>query len=90
MDPVNTPMPSSSHTKDFIFAIIIIVLAIGAGYFIYNKSSEVGIAPAPQGENIEMKSSDTVAAALQTQSSSDELDAIDADLQATDFSNIEK
>ncbi len=91
MDPVNTPMPKPSHAKDIIFAIIIIVIAIGAGYFIYNKASEeVDMTSTEQMEETTPKSSDSVTATLQTQSSSDDIDSIDADLKATDFSDIEK
>jgi CHASE3 domain sensor protein len=83
---VNAPMQKVGMGKEFIFAIIIIVVALGAGYMIYKKSNEA----MQNTQTTNTASSDAVVKQIQTQSSSDDVNSINADVQATDFSNLGK
>lgn len=86
------PMPKKESSMSGVAAIIIIVvlLAIGGIYYLLTG----GGALAPQAENLpgleEAQNSDdpAVQAAL-SQSSSDDLNSIEADVAATDFAEIE-
>jgi len=86
-----TPPKKSAMAIGPIAVIVIIVgiLAAGAWYFL-NQNLEKLSANAPAGtvEELQASNDPDVQAALR-QSSSDELDSIQADVSATDFSGIE-
>jgi len=80
------PMPSDNNKKSagpLIAVIVILALIIVGGlYFLKERSSQevYPIAPA----------SDSVTDALKNQSSSDELDSIETDLNATNLDNLDQ
>lgn len=82
METSTTPAAQSNFGKELLSAFIIVVIALGAGYMIYKKSSQP--APAP----VNNVSADPVVNTISTQSDSDEVGAIEADVNATDFSTI--
>lgn len=80
--------------------IIIVVLVIGGIYFLGNRSVDNGMEGTdhsnvemdngmPDGTMMEGDMKDTATEALETQSSSDELEAIEADLEATDLGDLD-
>ncbi|TAK58826.1 hypothetical protein EPO14_03295 [Patescibacteria group bacterium] len=93
--PTSTPpagIPKKSAMAVGPIAVIVIIvgiLAAGAWYFL-NQNLEKLSANAPAGtvEELQASNDPDVQGAL-SQSSSDELDSIQADVSATDFSGIE-
>lgn len=77
----NAPM-SHKGGKGIVVAIIIVVAAALVLWFVMSKGT---MAPT---EN--QVSNDAVTDSLNTQSNSDELNAIDADLNATDIDSIDR
>lgn len=93
--PTSTPsteMPKKSTMAIGPIAVIVIIvgiLAAGAWYFLNQNLEKLSIdAPAGTVEELQTSNDPDVQAAL-SQSSSDELDSIQADVSATDFSGIE-
>lgn len=92
----STPPVASSSSKGAMsvgpIAVIIIivgVLAAGAWYFLNQNLGNISNnAPAATVEELQNSNDPDVQAAL-NQSSSDELDSIQADVSATDFSGID-
>lgn len=84
---VNTPMPPKNHLKEFIFAIIVLIVAFGAGAMIYQKAKDAHLGDQA---TIEAQSNDAVADQIQTQSASDDTVSIKADLDATDPNAIDQ
>lgn len=91
-----TPTPSMAPKKGVmsvgpiaVIVIIVGVLAAGAWYFLnQNLGDLANTAPASTVEELQNSNDPDVQAAL-SQSSSDELDSIQADINATDFSGID-
>lgn len=80
------PMPGQAEKKSMgplIAAIIILALIIIGGlYFLKTRSSQPVYTPTPTG--------DSITESLNTQSSSDSLNSIEADLNATDLNNLDQ
>ncbi len=81
----NVPLPQKNHTKEIIFALIIVAVAIGAGAMIYKQARQQ-----TQIEMQESVSQDPVRQAIEIQSSSDEIADIEADLSATDIDSLDQ
>jgi len=80
------PMPSESEKKSVgpLVAVIIILalIVVGGLYFLKQRSSQnTYVPPAETG--------DAVTASLRQQGSSDDLNTIEADLNATDLDNLD-
>jgi len=78
----------------YLFVILAIILVgVVAGLWFYNQKtlqeSSSQIAPVTE-EIIPTTEEDTQTAALEQQSDSDEVNDIEADIQATDLSNLDK
>jgi len=80
------PMPGQADKKSAgpLVAVIIILalIIIGGLYFLKERSSQEIYVPAPAG--------DSITESLNTQSSSDDLNSIEADLNATDLNNLDQ
>lgn len=95
--PPQTPTPPNPVTKKdgmaigpiAVIVIIVGILAAGAWYFLNQNLEKLSVdAPAGTVEELQTSNDPDVQAAL-SQSSSDELGSIEADINATDFSGIE-
>jgi hypothetical protein len=76
MEDINTPIKGKGKVSGFILAIVIIIIAIAAGYFVFMRSSDT------------YPNKDDVAGMLRMQSSSDDISSIEADLKATNIDAI--
>lgn len=80
------PMSGQTEKKSMgpLIAVIIILalIIIGGLYFLKERSSQPIYTPTPAGDGI--------TESLNTQSSSDELNSIEADLNATDLNNLDQ
>lgn len=80
------PMPSEPEKKSAgpLIAVLVILalIIIGGLYFLKQRSSQPNYVPTEQG--------DAITESLNQQGSSDELNAIEADLQATDLNNLDQ
>ena len=91
--PLETPTPPKKDAMAIgpiaVIVIIVGILAAGAWYFLNQNLEKLAVdAPAETVEGLQASNDPDVQAAL-SQSSSDELDSIQADVSATDFSGIE-
>lgn len=85
MPPIQTPVEKKSSMGPLIAVIIILALIIVGGlYFLKERSSQQPYIPpaAPAG--------DSVTESLKQQSSSDELNSIEADLNATNLESLDQ
>ncbi len=80
------PMPSQMEKKSVgpLIAVIVILalIIIGGLYFLKERSSQPIYTPTPAGDGI--------TESLNTQSTSDELNSIEADLNAIDLNNLDQ
>jgi hypothetical protein len=76
MEDINTPIGDRGSVPGFILAIIIVLIAVGAGYFLFTQSSDT------------YPEKDDIAEMLKIQSGSDDIDSIEADLNATDIDSL--
>lgn len=80
------PMSATPEKKSMgpLIAVIIILalIIIGGLYFLKTRSSQPVYTPTP--------ASDNITESLNTQSSSDSLNSIEADLNATDLNNLDQ
>ena len=82
MPPV-TAEPAKKSMGPLIAVIVILVLiVIGGLYFLKIRSSQESYIPATQ--------NDSITESLKTQGSSDNLDSIEADLNATNLDNLDQ
>lgn len=91
--PLQVPMPPKKSGMAIgpiaVIVIIVGILAAGAWYFLNQNLEKLSDnRPAGTVEELQASNDPDVQAAL-SQSSSDELDSIQADVSATDFSGIE-
>lgn len=84
------PMPPKEGGMSGIIAIVVIIalLAVGGVYYLMTNSAIVAEETLPTLEEAQNSDDPAVQAAL-TQNSSDELSAIEADVSATDFADID-
>lgn len=85
MPPIQTPIENKSSMGPLIAVIIILALIIVGGlYFLKERSSQQPYIPpaAPAG--------DSVTESLNQQGSSDELNSIEADLNATNLDSLDQ
>lgn len=85
--------PEEKSTGPLIGIIVVIVLLVlGAGYFWYdtyiNTDTSVSGPDQPTPEDI-MNAEDPVVEQLQTQNSSDNISSIEADLEASNYDNLD-
>ncbi|MFH0804028.1 MAG: hypothetical protein V1896_00280 [Candidatus Zambryskibacteria bacterium] len=80
------PIPSDTNKKSMgpLVAVIIILalIIIGGLYFLKQRSSQETYVPATE--------NDAITDSLNTQSNSDNLNSIEADLNATDINNLDQ
>ncbi len=90
MNPNQMPpmgmIPEQKSGKGPLIAVIIILIliVIGSLYFLKQRNSQMKYTPQIQSE------SDEVTASLKAQSSSDELDSIEADLKSSNYDNLDQ
>lgn len=81
--PVVSGQPVKKSMGPLVAVIIILALiVIGGLYFLKERTSQPIYTPTPAG--------DTITDSLNQQSSSDELNSIEADLNATDINNLDQ
>ncbi len=68
--------------------VVIIVLLAGAWYMWHNRTTATGDEPAVENQVGDLDSADSQESSLNNQSSSDDINSIDADAHATDVSSI--
>lgn len=83
MPPMQTDMNKKSIGPLIAVIVILALIIIGGLYFLKQRSAQpTYVAPETVG--------DTITNSLNTQSSSDTLDSIEADLNATDLNNLDQ
>ncbi|MFA6269752.1 MAG: hypothetical protein WC657_00910 [Candidatus Paceibacterota bacterium] len=86
MPPMSGEVVEKKSVGPLIAVIIILALIIIAGlYFLKQRTPATPYMPVSETNNI-----DSVTASLNTQSTSDQLDSIQADLNATDINNLDQ
>lgn len=88
-----TPVtPKKSAVKTItpiaVIAIIIAILAVGGWYFLNSDLEQANYTPATSVDELQSSDDPAIQAAM-SQSTADDLDSIQADLDATDFSGID-
>ncbi|TAJ13877.1 hypothetical protein EPO56_02685 [Patescibacteria group bacterium] len=90
--PVMPITPEKSVTKTItpiaVIAIIIAILAVGGWYFLSRDLGLSSYTPATSVDELQSSDDPAIQAAM-SQSTADDLDSIQADLDATDFSGID-
>jgi hypothetical protein len=82
MPPIQGDMNNKSAGPLVAVIIILALIIIGGLYFLKERSSQNTYVPSQTG--------DTVTQSLNTQSGSDDLKSIEADLNATDINNLDQ
>ena len=82
MPPMQTMATKKSKGPLIAVIIILVLIIIGGLYFLKTRSAEEPFVPAVQ--------EDTITASLNQQSQSDDLNSIEADLNATNLDNLDQ
>ena len=83
MPPIMSGQPAKKSIGPLIAVIVILALiVIGGLYFLKQRASQPVYVPTT--------TSDSITESLNTQSSSDDLNSIEADLNATDINNLDQ
>jgi len=85
------PTSTAHHSKLYLWIVVAVGFVALAGLWWYYRQSQIETNALWQQIQMTIQpSEDPQTAALKQQSSSDDIDSISADLQATDFNNIDK
>ncbi|MEK7200525.1 MAG: hypothetical protein AAB672_00110 [Patescibacteria group bacterium] len=82
MPPMSATLEKKSMGPLIAVIIILALIIIGGLYFLKTRSSQPIYIPSP--------ANDTITESLNTQSTSDSLNSIEADLNATDLNNLDQ
>jgi hypothetical protein len=85
--PSYSPLEPRKRSYGPLIAVVVIllVIVIGGLYFLGQRMSQ-----APYTPPVDTTETDSVTASLKSQSSSDDLDAIEKDLNSTDLDNLDQ
>lgn len=86
MPPISSQVEKKSLGPLIAVIIILALIVIGGLYFLKERSSQETYIPTVT----ETEQTDSVTASLQTQGNSDDLNAIEADLNATNLDNLDQ
>jgi uncharacterized protein HemX len=86
MPPVQNDMDKKSAGPLVAVIIILALIIVGGLYFLKQRSSQQVYVPAP----VQAPATDSITDSLNKQGSSDNLNSIEADLNATDVSNLDQ
>lgn len=81
------PTKSGSH-KTLLLIVLLLILFLIAGAFVYLRSGTSYVDNTETYSNTASETADTVTESLNVQSNSDEIDAIETDLNNTDIDSI--